>query len=121
MIVDEKWWIGVGGKGRGATLEYPNELEVMSPDLKNLNLKGKRFKKALILFPSLLSLPGSSEPNFELSYNTFIINIFKFLFGLQAWFFPTYVSYFYAREVWSTKNKMKSLSSISISKLKPHL
>ena len=55
----------------------------MSPDLKNLNMKGKRFKKALMLCPSLL-FTGSSEPNFELSYNTFIINIFKFLFGLQA-------------------------------------
>ena len=92
----------------------------MSPDLENLNLKGKRFKKALMLFPSLL-FTGSSEPNFELSYNTFIINIFKFLFGLQACFFPTYISYFYTREVCFTKKKMKSLSSISISKLKPHL
>lgn len=59
LIVEEKWWIeGLGEKGRGTTLEYPNELEVMSPDLKNLNMKGKRFKKALMLFPSLLSLPG---------------------------------------------------------------
>lgn len=56
----------------------------MSPDLKKLNIKGKRFKKALMLLPSVLSFPGSSEPNFELSYNIFVINIFKFLFGLQA-------------------------------------
>lgn len=46
------------------TLEYPNELEGMPPDLKNLNIKDKTYKKTSTLFPSLLSLPGSSEPNF---------------------------------------------------------
>ena len=46
------------------TLEYPNEVEDMPPDLKNLNIKDKIYKKTSTLFPSLLSFPGSSEPNF---------------------------------------------------------